>query len=169
MKFKLKANADIDILTQKELREVMDEQHRKMMAAMASLDKEDLSAIRRVRANEVILGDGTITADLGSPPVSYIWDVRSVVISGANPLAAQPGQAGIFRGLGHRAGDAEWLSPASDLATGLPASMTWSKHQFVIFPGEKLAVSIAGGTPAALLVVSATVIEVPLRSQGNPL
>lgn len=97
-------------------------------------------------------GGTQATIDFGEPPNGYVWDLRRVTISGANPLLVVAGVAFIFAGdpVPAKLGGTPQPSEIRDCSgfqnstTAIPIPSPWSRHQITIRHGERLYIVATG-------------------------
>lgn len=152
MKTKLQVGAEIEILTEGELRNALKE-HRETLARML----RDVPIPRTPDGTIVTDGAGNGVIDLGTPGLGRTWNVRRVTASGQDPTAA----AGAVNAYLYRD---EITNPANFVAilsATLPrgAESRFSADQLVLGQDEHLLVRITGGGAAVPFFASAQVVE----------
>ena len=149
MKVKIGVGAEIDFLTNAELRTEL-EDFRKTF--IDDLRRSSLR-VRRLEESGVIAADGTLTITTQAPVLGKAWDVRRITVTGQDPAAALAGTAVIFRG------NAAIPTNFVDRTTVMPDVSTWSSHQFTLTNDEPIVVKISGGVAGTVVFFSAQVIE----------
>ena len=157
MKVAIEAGAEIDIVTPEELR-------RELKRAA------DVKPIRREVRNSAVIPNPTALTivDLGMPPQGYLWEVRLLMVSAADPLTAGVGTAAGFIGmppsppLGSNVFD-----PLEAIAffAAVPGATTFSKEQAVIQGTDHLYAAFKGATAGATVVAKAVIFGTLLQGR----
>lgn len=153
MKAKLAVGAEVDFLTNDELRSALAD-HRRELARLL----KDKPITKTVKGTVVLDGTGAGVIDLGMPSPGRTWNVRQVSASYQDAGAAlAAGIAAVFRG-----NDA--FNPMNFVerlpnGTQLPAADTFSTDQLVLAQDEHLFVRITGGTVSVAAFAQAQVVD----------
>jgi hypothetical protein len=149
MKAKIGVGAEIDFLTNAELKAELEE-FRKFL--VDDLKRSSLR-VRRLEESGVIAADGTLTITTLAPVLGKAWDVRRITVTGQDPAVALAGTVVIFRG------NASTPTNFVDRTTALPDVSTWSSHQFTLTNDEPIIFKLTGGVAGTSVFVSVQVIE----------
>jgi hypothetical protein len=152
VKTKIAVGAEIDFLTDGELRKALQD-HRDVLSKML----RDVPIPRTPDGTVITDAAGNGVIDLGNPGLGRTWNVRRVSASGQDPTAA----AGAVNAYLYRD---EITNPANFvciLSTTLPRGIDkeFSADQLVLGQDEHLLVRITGGGAAVAFFASAQVVE----------
>lgn len=113
---------------------------------------------------------GTLALDLGAPAKGQFWNVRRIVIGGAD-ITTQPAGVGWVFVQGsppNQSGSNPTVAQAADFTSGtLPQRAFYGTHQLVVGDSEHLWVVIAGGTAGTQYVASVKAETYLHSSQAN--
>ncbi len=130
MKTRIAAGAEIELLTQEELRQEINP----LKAAIEKTNKKPL--LRLFAEAGDVAADGTLTLVVNGPPVGFAWDIRRVAIMGPSE-AAVAGSCFLYR---------TEVSPLRllDFTNSIPDVGPWSARQLSIFGRESLVLHFTG-------------------------
>jgi hypothetical protein len=140
---KIAAGAEIEILTQDELRVELGPVRR----AIERLSQDGHAILKRFQGSEVTdaSGDCTIVINDG-PPADSLWDIRRLGIVGQTE-AAITGAAWVYR---------NGIHPLNfmDYTLVLPAVGPWASRQLSLFGTERLIIHIDGAPATSRIFVN---------------
>lgn len=149
MKFKIQANADIDLLTKDEVKDVL-------VGWMAEIARgvkfRSFSASGTgAGGGAVYTIDGAATANLG-PQAGFTWAVMRLYVSGAGVTAGTD----LFSVFANAA------DPSRLVVSGLTRGKEWGSGGFVLNGNDRIVVQgVATGTAGGAVVIAGQAIEVP--------
>ncbi len=140
MKTRIAAGAEIELLTQDELRQEIDPLKR-------AIEKANKKPLLRLFAEAGdVAADGTLTLVVNGPPAGFAWDIRRLAIMGPSE-AAVAGSCYVYR---------NEVNPLRliDFTTTIPNVGPWSARQMSIFGTEKLLLHFSGVIAGTRLFVN---------------
>lgn len=159
-KFRLAANAEVDLLTRQELDESLQSQQDTWQAAA-------LRGIKWMRLPEVLTGRaasgkltlGETTGQQAGPAQGYIWSLRRLIVNGLTS-GATPDVVNLYRGT--PAGQPLWQFNGNNFG------YTFGRLELVLQGGETLALASAGTFAATgQITLSGELLEVPAELLGK--
>lgn len=100
---------------------------------------------------------GTLALDLGSPAQGTFWNVRRLIIGGADITTTPAGTGWVFvqGSPPNQNGANPSIAQAADITSGaLPQKAFYGTHELAVAPGEHLWVIVVGGTNGTQYVAS---------------
>lgn len=149
MKVKLQANAELDLITQAEVREIL-------VGWQAELSRgvrfRNFSSRTGQAADWLLGGDvPDNNSDPLGPKEGFVWSVSRLVVTG---IVNGTDLYSVYRSV---------VQPASAVAVRLTNDKVWEPGVFVLQGGERLALSgVSTGTDPSI-VVAGQVIELPVQ------
>lgn len=159
-KIALKAGAELDILSQRELDDSLDK-------ANARVELSRLYGVKWMRLPEVLSGVasgsvltlGETSGEMVGPDSGYAWAIRRLVVNGLT-AGATPDVVNLYRGTA--AGIPLWQF------TGTSAFATFGKLSLTLMGGERLALASVGTFAATgTITLAGELIQVPAQLLGK--
>lgn len=151
-KFKIAAGAEIDMLTNSELRKTLSDTMASWMAEVTTGARyARFSAAGLIAGAALQIGGAERADDNLGPAPGFVWDVRRLRISGL----ADADVASVYV---NDANPSSMVASTADVSGGL---FLWGE-QVVLYPGDSLLVAGASLTATGYVTVSGQVRELPM-------
>jgi hypothetical protein len=155
-KFTLKANAELDLLTQSELDESLRKWHDQETARLSGLKPVRLALVTGKAASSALTMGGDTGAQLVTPESGYVWSIRHLVIEGMT-AGTTPDVMNVVRN-----GRIVWQLNGNQFA------QTWGRGEILLNAGETLQyVSVGTFNSTATIIAHGLATEVPAQLAGK--
>jgi hypothetical protein len=164
MKFRLKAGAELDMLTRHELRDELAVWQRDFLAELRrGPQRAEIHSSGTVAATNIIIGVGQYTDSIMAPNKGFAWSVRRLTARG---LAAGD-TIGIYKSgvLNPQSGTFSGSQVAT--LTGSNPTQFITKGGLVLFSSEPLSVYGTGLTATGTIEIDGEAAEVPATMAGT--
>ena len=158
-RFRLAANAEIDVLTPAELDDTLRRRDadRDAQALLRAEKKMRLPLVTGKASRSALLMGGDTGPQLVTPAEGYVWSVRHLVIEGLTASASAPDVVNIMRGP-----RIIWQLNGNQFA------QTWGHGEIFWYAGETLTYQSVGTfNSTATIIAHGMVDQVPSQLQGR--
>lgn len=155
MKFRLVAGAEIDLLTEEEMRHAL-EDVKKELAELRLQGKREL--VRRFEEQGTADGSGNLTITIPGPRQGMEWEVRRYIVCGPDPSALVVcSTVRVYRSEASRPFNLVDMDDGSPRI--VPAVSTWSRDELNLLGNEPLIFVFTGLPATQKIYVAGQVVE----------